>query len=110
MYVNISSEIFEILEDYHIHQTKYDDDFKTFLSKHFGELKLIHQKEHQKEHQEHNHHHNTNEINVQFDFICSRDFFSLPQKITIISCKNNFYYKSLFSTFEKQKIFQPPRV
>ena len=108
MYVDISFETMELLEDYQIHKTNYGDDFKTFLSKHFGKLREKHQKQHKKEHQEHQHH-NTNEVHIQLEFVCFDDIEIVSPKEIIFSKKNNFHYKDLFSTFEKQKIFQPPR-
>ena len=108
-YVDFSFEIMELAEDYQIHKTNYGDDFKTFLSKHFGELREKHQKQHQKEHQQHNHH-KADEVNVHFEYVCSFNFLEISDSIVIISKKNNFHYKNLFSTFEKQKIFQPPKV
>ena len=108
LYVDISCETMELLEDYQIHKTKYGDDFETFLSKHFGKLRQKHQNQHKKEHQEHQHH-NTNEVHIQLEFVCFNDIEIVPQKEIIFSKKNNFHYKDLFSSFEKQKIFQPPR-
>jgi len=108
-YVDIIFQIDELLEDYQIHQVKYGDDFTTFISKHFGDLRLEHQKQHQKEHQNHKHH-NSTEINMHFDYICFKDFVEIPLKSEILSKENNFSFKNLFSSFEKEKIFQPPRL
>ncbi len=108
-YVDIIFQIDELFEDYQIHQVKYGDDFTTFISKHFGDLRLEHQKQHQKEHQNHKHH-NSTEINMHFHYICFKDFDEIPLKSEILSKENNFSFKNLFSSFEKEKIFQPPRL
>ncbi len=109
MYANFSFVLEEIWKDYQLHQVKYGDNLTTFLSKHYGELKESHQEQHKKEHQEHQHHHKLN-VSFQLDMLWDNSF-NFDAKDSIVFYKqNNFAYKGLFSTFEKQKIFQPPRV
>ena len=108
-YVDISFQLEELLQDYKIHQVKYGDDLQTFISKHFGDLREQHQEQHKKEHQEH-HHHDINDVNLHVDYVCFKNYIKVPKKDTIFFKTDNFRYKNLFSTFEKQKIFQPPRV
>ena len=108
-FIDISFELEEIHEDFAIHQARYGDSFTTFLSKHFGALKEQHQEEHQQEHQEHKHQ-NEMELNTHFDYFIANATISIPKKILISSQEANYYYQDLFSNFEKQKIFQPPRV
>jgi ABC-type Zn2+ transport system substrate-binding protein/surface adhesin len=108
-YIDISFELEEIHEDFIVHQAKYADDFTTFLSKHFGDLKEEHQAQHQEEHQEHKHH-NEMELNTHFDYFIDNLAISIPKKIIISTQEANYYYQDLFSNFEKQKIFQPPQV
>ena len=107
-YANIFFQLDELIEDYQLHQVKYDDDFATFISKHFGDLKEQHQEQHKKEHQEHKHH--DMEIQVHFDYLCSNSYFEILPKSEISTKQTNFYYKDLFCLYEKQKIFQPPKV
>jgi hypothetical protein len=107
-YTSIFFQLDELIEDYQLHQIKYNDDFQTFISKHFGDLKEQHQEQHKKEHSEHKH--NDMEIQIHYDYLCSNLNFILSRKIEITSKQTNFYYEDLFCLFEKQKIFQPPKV
>ena len=114
--MNIHVEDFESIKDFfehaQIHKEKYGDSFITFLEKHYGNLKEAHKKEHQKEGENHHHspinHDCSSQLPVDLAF---EDFQIKIPKISIeIENQTNFCYKDLFSTFEKQKIFQPPRV
>ena len=95
-----------------IHKEKYGDSFMAFLSKHYGELKEAHKKEHQEEEKNHHHtpinHNCSTQLNV--DIVFDDYQIKIPKISESIKAKPNFYYQDLFSTFEKQKIFQPPRL
>ncbi len=108
--VNILFEINELVEDYQLHKVKYDDDLTTFISKHFGSLKESHKEQHQKEHQQHKHPANELHNNIQLDFTLHYCYFSFKNTVETNKRKTIFSYLDLFSTFEKQKIFQPPKV
>ena len=108
-YVNISFEISEVLADYQIHKMEQGDSLLTFFSKHYGKLKEAHKTAHQEEHKKHKHH-NEMELHFHIDFVCDNQPITLAKTVEILTQKLNFYYKDLFSTFEKQKIFQPPRL
>jgi len=109
--VNILFEISEVIEDYKLHQTKYGDNLATFISKHFGDLKDSHKEQHKKDHEHHNHPCQSELANnVQGVYVLQQYDLSLESIVKIISEKDNFYYKKSSSNFEKQKIFQPPRI
>jgi len=99
-------------EHYQLHKQKHGDDLLTFVSKHYGDLKEAHKKEHQEEEKNHHHspinHNCSSQLPVDLAFEVYIIFF--PKISMEIENQSNFYYKDLFSTFEKQKIFQPPRV
>jgi len=107
---NLLFEIGEVIEDFKIHKIKYNDDLGTFISKHFGDLRESHKEEHQEEHKHHKHPiqpevgQSSNEVYV----LQMIDLF-MNNPIEINTTINNFGYKNLHPTFEKQKIFQPPR-
>lgn len=107
-FVDFSFLLNETIADYKLHQNKYGDDLITFFSKHFGDLKEQHLAQHRKEHQEHKHNHEMN-FSVQIDMLWDNPNDYDANFNTVFYKKNNFTYKDLFSSFEKQKIFQPPR-
>jgi len=107
---NILFEINELMEDFQLHKVKYDDDLTTFFSKHFGDLKESHKQQHQEEHKQHNHPANDLNSNIQVDFALHYCYFTLKNTVEIDEKSPRFSYSDLFSTFEKPKIFQPPRL
>lgn len=108
--IDVAFEINELVEDYQFHKVKYGDDLTTFFSKHFGSLKESHQEQHRQEHKEHKHPANDFNNHAQVDYAFYDNNFIPQTTIEIIQKKSNFYYKDKFSTFEKQKVFQPPRL
>jgi len=107
---DIIFETSELIEDYQLHKVKYGDNLSTFISKHFGDLKESHKKQHQKEHEQHQHPVQNNTGTYQIDFTFSASFVVMKNEIEITLSTSNFHYADLFSTFEKEKIFQPPRL
>lgn len=107
---DIIFEISELTEDYQLHQIKYGDDFTTFISKHFGDLKESHKEQHQKEHKEHEHPVQNTGSSLQVDFTLLAFSFTDKSIIEYDASASNFNYIDLHSTFEKQKVFQPPRI
>ncbi len=107
---DILFETSELIEDYQLHKVKYGDNLSTFISKHFGDLKESHKKQHQKEHEQHKHPVQNNSGTNQLDYTLSASFFIMKNVIEINSSTSNYHYSDLFSTFEKRKIFQPPRI
>ncbi len=107
---NFLFEINELAQDFSLHQLKYGDNLTSFISKHFGELKEAHQQQHKEEHQQHKH--PSNEINNvdTTNFTVYSCDFTPKNTLENYTLKPNFYYQDKFSTFEKQKIFQPPKV
>lgn len=100
-----------LLEHAELHKSKYGDNFFVFLSKHYGDLKESHKKQHKEEEKSHSHlpiNHDCSS-QIQSSFILNL----IALHITIPLAKEsspNFYYQDKFSTFEKQKIFQPPKI
>lgn len=108
---NLIFEISELTEDYQLHKKKYDDNLTTFISKHFGDLKESHKEQHQKEHEQHKHPvQNNTGSSLQVDFTLLAFSFTDKSIIEYDTSASNFNYIDLHSTFEKQKVFQPPRI
>ncbi len=105
-------KIGELLEHYNLHHDRYNDSFITFISKHYGDLKESHKKQHQEEEKEHHHdpiHHDC-AAQTHIDVCVNTSTYTIKVVKFIESKETNFYYQDKFSTFEKQKIFQPPQV
>ncbi len=101
----------EFIEHANLHKDKYGDSFMVYVSKHYGELKESHKEQHQEEEKDHKHtpiHHDC-AAQTQIDVLFSAFSFSFKTTKFIESSKTTFYYQDKFSTFEKQKIFQPPQ-
>ncbi len=101
-----------LLEDITFHQEAYGDDIFVFFSKHYGDLKDSHQAQHEKEEQQHQHLPLSGDCHTQVQPVVVWQI-QIPYLDVIyhqIEVTQNFYYQDLFSTFEKQKIFQPPRI
>jgi len=107
---DIIFEISELTEDYQLHKKKYGDNLTTFISKHFGDLKESHKKQHQEEHKHHKHPVQNTGSSLQVDFTLLALSFTDKSIIEYDASASNFNYLDLHSTFEKQKIFQPPRI
>jgi len=102
----------EVIEHAQLHKERYGDGVLTFLSKHYGSLKKAHEKQHQEEEKEHNHppiHHDCG-TQISTAFVVLTHSFSLEDPKQDIERTANFYYQDKFSTFEKQQVFQPPKL
>lgn len=102
--------VLDLLEHYNLHNKLYGDGFTIYLSKHFGNLKDSHREQDQRERNEYpsNHHDCISQGGSDLMFHSIRIY--LPGAKNILLLKSNFYYKSMVSKFEKQKIFQPPKL
>ena len=100
----------ELIEHANMHKEKYGDDFLVFISKHYGDLKESHKLQHEEEEKDHSHFPIDHECSSQIptSFILNRITFSITTPQARES-EFNFYYQDNHSTFEKQKIFQPPQ-
>lgn len=102
----------ELIEHYNLHNERYNDSFTTFISKHYGDLKESHKEQHQEEEKDHKHdpiHHDC-AAHTTIDVFFTAFSFTFKSPKFIETSKTNFYYQDKFSTFEKQKIFQPPKI
>ncbi|KJJ39063.1 hypothetical protein [Aequorivita vladivostokensis] len=93
------------------HSKNYGDDFFNFVEKHYGSLKMEHQKNHNEEDEEHE--------ELPFQHISchhlSTDVVLVPFEISIVKVEiharqsHTFHYQNLYSSLEKFSIFQPPK-
>lgn len=102
----------ELMEHANMHKERYGDSFAVFISKHYGELKESHKKQHQEEEKDHKHapiHHDC-ASQMQVDLLIETLSFSIKTPKLTTRNTSKFYYQNLFSTFEKQQVFQPPKM
>jgi hypothetical protein len=106
------AQLNELVEHFQFHSEAYGDNLVVFFSKHYGELKDKHEKndsheKHQHEQLPFNHHSCAHSLNV---FIL--DFHESVSLLPIVEKQNttNFHYKDFYSSFEKQQVFQPPKL
>ena len=101
----------DFLEHAEMHSENYGDDFFVFLSKHYGELKESHKEQHQKEEENHSHTPINHDCNsqIQSSFVLNSFLLTIKNSNKEIEKSTIFYYQDKFSSFEKQKIFQPPQ-
>jgi hypothetical protein len=102
----------EVFEHVELHKNRYGDNLFVFLSKHYGDLKESHKKQHQEEEKEHQHPPINHDCSLQMQtaFVLNTVSFSIENPKLVEESSANFYYQDRFSTFEKQKIFQPPKL
>ncbi|MCK5638039.1 MAG: hypothetical protein KAH67_04965 [Flavobacteriaceae bacterium] len=100
----------ELIDHVEFHEDKYGDDFFVFLSKHYGELKQSHKEQHEKEEKDHTHPPINHDCSsqLQSSFVMNSNSFTM-ERLQIERTTTIFLYQDNFSTFEKQKIFQPPQ-
>lgn len=91
-----------------LHQENYGDDFFTFLSKHYGDLKESHSEQHQEEQKnspDENNHKCLKSLNLFTHHFCSLELLNNHKNVN-----SHSYYQDKFSTFEKQPCFRPPQL
>lgn len=99
-----------LIEHAHYHKYTYGDNFITFLSEHYGNLRTAHENQHH-EHKDlpfKDHLHILCHTNVLFTFIEYNHYIIIHHFFEKQS--KNFHYQELFSSFEKPPFFQPPKI
>ncbi|CAM1333179.1 hypothetical protein [Tenacibaculum aestuariivivum] len=106
------SKIGEFIEHAQFHNKEYGDNVFTFISKHYGKLKINHNQEHQEQQEDHQ--------KLPFNNNCTHLFLltaiidssitNVFKRVCFLSLnKPNFFYKTPISSVFKVKILQPPR-
>lgn len=103
-------QIDEFIEHAKFHSEEYGDNVFVFISKHYGKLKVDHEKQHQEEKEEHE------QLPFQNQYVSITFFTMFLAKTEFdIFCftkynPHNFYYKEPFSFLHSKDLFQPPRL
>jgi len=102
----------ELIEHAEFHKAEYGDNIIVFLSKHYGDLKLEHQRDHQEEKKDHeklpfNH---SSSITSVADMVINPFKTELNQFEVIDFNVLNFHYQAPTSSLHTKSILQPPRI
>ena len=101
------------IEHAQFHSEQHGDNVFVFISKHYGELKLDHEKKYHKEKEEHEqlpfNHNNCSHVLSLATFILS----SFKSELKIVDFQEgieaNFFYRESRSSLHKLGLFQPPQ-
>ena len=102
----------ELIEHAEFHKAQYGDNMIVFLSKHYGDLKLEHQRDHQEEKKDHeklpfNH---SSSITSVANMVIN-PFKTELNQFEIVDFKVlNFHYQAPTSSIHTEGILQPPRI
>lgn len=102
------SKISALVEHAQFHKEKYGDTFFEFLAEHYGDDRHDHENNHQ-EHKDlpfNDGNHMCSHINNSFLNVANTFDFKSQEPVEI---PVNFYYKDMFTSFEKTSVFQPPK-
>jgi hypothetical protein len=101
----------EFIEHAKYHNEQYGDTFFEFVSKHYGELKAMHDKEHQEEREDHEKlpFQQASQVTTSTIFILHSSEIQLDSMEFLESRNSNFHYNSSESLLHSQKLLQPPR-
>ncbi len=111
--LNISDalQIDEFINHMQFHSEQHGDSFVMFLSKHYGELKVNHEKEHQGEKEEHEQlpFKQLSQVSSISVFLIRMydEKFKVPE--FSVFKKHRFFYKASTSTLFLKEFFQPPK-
>lgn len=102
-------QIDEFIEHAQFHSEQYGDNVFVFISKHYGELKVDHEKQHQEEKEDHEQlpfQHQYGSFTA-FALIFTKTEFEILRFTKYNT--HNFYYQAPASFLYPKGLFQPPR-
>jgi len=111
----INFDDFVQLEDlvghFQFHSKTFGDNLFEFFSKHYGDLRERHEndKQHEKKQHEKLPFNHDSFAHSSSDFVLEYQEFTTLLPVAGNQQNSKFYYTDFHSSFEKQKIFQPPR-
>lgn len=101
----------DLLEHANFHAASYGDSFTVFLSKHYGELKVQHEREHQEEEEEHEKLPFNNQVTHNSTvFVLTPAYFNSLKFSRISNSSSIYFYEDSYSSPGESGIFQPPRL
>lgn len=99
----------DFIEHAQFHSEQYGDDFFTFVSKHYGELKTQHKDQHKEEHEELPFQNSS--IFTTVIGILEPNATTDIKVITLLDySKHHFYYQDLSSSKHLDGLLQPPQI
>lgn len=109
--INDISQIDDFIEHAQFHSEQYGDNVLVFISKHYGELKIVHNKEYQEEKEDHE----QLPFQHQSHVSCVNAFVAITAKEEMKIAdfseykKHHFFYREPTSSLHLEGLFQPPR-
>ena len=102
----------DLLEHVQYHSEDIGDDFLMFFQKHYGDLKAEHHNNNKEEKSQHEKlPFQQNKCNHLLTEIVVLDYGVLLEKpLFSYTANSHFYYQDLYSSLERDSIFQPPQI
>ncbi len=102
----------ELIAHAQFHKKEYGDDFFTFLSKHYGELKNEHYQKHKEESSQHEKlpfsEHQQMDM-ADFQVVLFKLFDFTTKNTPFISKTKTFFYNIFYQSIVQKGVFQPPQ-
>jgi hypothetical protein len=110
--INDISKIDDFIEHASFHNEEYGDNIFVFISKHYGDLKTVHEREHHDEKKEHEQlpFHHQSQVSAISLFILNNPIDSIDVVEFSEFKSHNFVYQEPSSSSIKESPFQPPRL
>ncbi len=102
------SKLNTLLEHASFHQEEYGDNIFEFLAEHYGEEFINHSTEHE-EHEDLPFKQDQQTCHQSQTILIPQSFVIDLKEYLFIDSSKTFFYKELYSLFEKPSFFQPPR-
>ena len=110
--INNIAQIDEFIEHAQFHSTQYGDNVFIFISKHYGELKAVHNRDHQEEKEDHEQlpfQHQKHITSIIAFVLNSKNVELKILEFTELK-KHSFYYQASISSLHLDGLLQPPRL
>lgn len=109
--INDIAQIDDFIEHAQFHNKEYGDNVFVFISKHYGELKVIHDKEHQEEKEDHEQlpFQHQSHVSCTSVFIANttKEEIKIPEFLEYKT--HHFFYQEPSSSLHLEGLLQPPR-
>ena len=105
-------QIDDFIEHAKFHSQEYGDNLIVFISKHYGDLMIEHEKDHQEEKEQHEElpfKQNSNVI-ASYAFLLQSENLDIKLPLAVQSKEHTYFYKVSLPSCYLEGLFQPPRL